>query len=240
MPIAKPARRRIAAIAQTLSWRHWRRRWNQSLRFRWLALGLMPLLVVFPIIILVLGTLGGNRADALLMSSARGQLAGSHNYLEQLKTDTGVRMAQIVKSERLAHLLTSRTGGKELQQVLETSAQASGLDFLIAANADGTVIASSTGVAPGTRLPDSHAITQAVVGVDEFGLRSVHRRAAGLALAPVSTAGPHRDAGSPGRHRSRRNTRTDHHRRRPLPVDREPPGRDSGGGHPDEQQCAAD
>ena len=156
---------RFAAIAHALSWRHWRGRWNQSLRFRWLALGLMPLLVAFPIIILVLGTLGGNRADAVLMSSARGQLAGSQNYLGQLKTDTGVRMAQIVKTERLGHLLTSGAGSQELHHVLETSAQASGLDFLIVANADGTVVASSTGVVPGTRLPDSYAITQAVVGV---------------------------------------------------------------------------
>ena len=44
---------RFAAIAHALSWRHWRGRWNQSLRFRWLALGLMPLLVAFPIIILL-------------------------------------------------------------------------------------------------------------------------------------------------------------------------------------------
>ena len=165
MPIFETASIRIAAIAHALSWQRWRGRWSQSLRFRWLALGLMPLLVAFPVIILVLGTLGGNRADALLMSSARGQLAGSHNYLDQLKTDTGVRMAQIVKTERLGQLLTSRAGSQELHQVLETSAQASGLDFLIVANADGTVVASSTGVAPGTRLPDSYAITQALVGV---------------------------------------------------------------------------
>ena len=156
---------RSTTRAHVLSWRYWRMRWNQSLQFRLLALGLMPLLAVFPVIILVLGALGGNRADALLMSNARGQLAGSHNYLDQLKTDTGVRMAQIVKSERLAHLLATRPDGQELQQVLETSAQASGIDFLLIANADGTVVASSTGVAPGNRLPSSHAITQAVVGV---------------------------------------------------------------------------
>lgn len=160
-----PAPNRDAPPLPVLSWRRWQRLWNQSLRFRLLALGVAPLLVAFPIILLALATLGGEGTQALLLSNARSQLAGSVNYLDQLKADAGFRIAQIVKSERLMHLLDSPAHSQELRQVLDTSAQASGLDFLIVATTDGVVVAASTEVAPGSHLPTSHAITQALVGV---------------------------------------------------------------------------
>ena len=128
-------------------------------------MGLMPLLLAFPIVIAVLGALGGNRANALLMSNARSHLAGSENYLEQLRTNTGVRLKQLVQSEQLAQLLAPTASRQELNQVLGTAARGGGLDFLIVARADGTIIASSTGATPGERLPHSHVITQAVVGI---------------------------------------------------------------------------
>lgn len=145
--------------------RRWRNAWDGSLRFRLLALGLMPLLMAFPIVIAVLVMVGGERANSLLLSNLRSNLAGSNNYLDQLKAEARVRVAQLAKSERLNHLLGTTSSHRELNQLLATAAEGSGLDFLVAALADGTVIGSSTGVPPGSRLPDSYVIRQAQIGV---------------------------------------------------------------------------
>ena len=79
MPASPHPASETAAHGPLRAWARWRRLWDGSLRFRWLALGLMPLLLAFPIVIAVLGALGGNRANALLMSNARSHLVGSEN-----------------------------------------------------------------------------------------------------------------------------------------------------------------
>jgi PAS domain S-box-containing protein len=146
----------------------WRQAWDRSLRFRLLALGLMPLLLAFPFVIAVLVVAGGERANSLLLSNLHGHLAGSSNYLDQLKGEIRGRVSQLAKSERLTKQLgldTNPASNRELSQLLGTAAEGSGLDFLLIALADGTVIGSSTGVVRGSRLPDSYAIRQAQIGV---------------------------------------------------------------------------
>ncbi|MEA3395508.1 MAG: PAS domain S-box protein [Pseudomonadota bacterium] len=162
-PLAKPDDPPAGHALPLLT--RWRRAWDGSLRFRLLALGLMPLLVVFPIVIAVLMLVGGERTDRLLQSNLRGHLAGSNNYLDQLKADARLRVTQLAKSERLTHLLGTQSASRELNQLLGTAAEGGGLDFLVIALADGTVIGSSTGVPPGSRLPDSYVIRQAQIGV---------------------------------------------------------------------------
>ena len=55
----------------------WRGAWNRSLRFRLLALGMMPLLMAFPLVMAALSILGGDRAEEMLLSNLRGQLGAS-------------------------------------------------------------------------------------------------------------------------------------------------------------------
>ena len=143
----------------------WRNAWHESLRFRLLALGLTPLLVAFPFVIAVLVVVGGERADSLLTSNLRSNLAGTRNYLNQLKTEAGVRVGQMVQSERLVQLLHKSPDSPEFDQVLATAAKGSGLDFLIVATPDGTILGSSTGSGANTLLPDSYVIRQARIGV---------------------------------------------------------------------------
>jgi PAS domain S-box-containing protein len=143
----------------------WQQAWNASLRFRLLALGLMPLLVVFPTVIGVLVVLGGERANHLLLSNLRGNLASSRNYLDQVKTDVGLRVEQLVHTERLNQLLSQRAPEADINEALNTAAKGGGLHFLLIAQADGTVIASSTGLQRGGRLPTSYVIRQAQIGV---------------------------------------------------------------------------
>ncbi len=139
--------------------------WHNSLRFRLLALGLMPLLLAFPFVMGVLTWVGGGRADDLLLANVRAQLSSSVNYLDQLKAETGVRVSQLVKSERLQQLVLHGANQESLHALLKASAQNSGLDFLLIAKADGTVVGSSHETLPSAQLPNSFVIQQAVVGV---------------------------------------------------------------------------
>jgi PAS domain S-box-containing protein len=145
--------------------RRWRMDWEHSLRFRLLALGLTPLLIAFPFVIAVLLLVGGDRANELLMSNLRSNLASARNYLDQTKSEAGVRVGQLVKSDRLAHLLKDRNGKDELIRVLATTAKGSGFDFLIIATPEGDIIASSSGATQQGRLPASHVIRQARIGL---------------------------------------------------------------------------
>lgn len=151
---------------RALSWlQRGRAVWNGSLRFRLLALGLMPLLVAFPFVIAVMVVVGGERANSLLTTSLRGHLASGHNYLEQIKSQSRARVSQLVRSERLIELLRQPGQRQELNRALGTAAEGSGLDFLLVATSDGTVLGSSTSVARGSQLPDSYVIRQARIGV---------------------------------------------------------------------------
>jgi len=143
----------------------WQQAWNESLRFRLLVLGLTPLLMAFPFVIAVLIVVGGERADSMLIANLRSNLAGARNYLNQIKTETGVRIGQLVQSERLVQLLHKTPDHRELNQMLATAAKGSGLDFLIVATPAGSILGSSTGGSQNTRLPDSFVIRQATIGV---------------------------------------------------------------------------
>jgi PAS domain S-box-containing protein len=147
----------------------WHQAWNTSLRFRLLALGLMPVVIAFPFVVGVLGMVGGERASSLLTAILRTQLSSSHNYLDQLKADTGIRISQLVKSDRLLQQIHKTTDITALNTLLKTTAESSGFDFLVVAKADGTVLGSSTGVVSQIRLPDTFVTRQALIGVANTG-----------------------------------------------------------------------
>lgn len=164
----------------------WREAWAGSLHFRLVALGLMPLLIAFPLVIAVLLVVGGERVESLMLSNLRSNLGGAQSYLNQLQVETGVRVSQMVRSERLTQFV--RDGNiHELNQVLATAAKGSGLDYLVVAGSDGRVIGSSTGgVTKGLRLPQSYVVRQAITGV----ANTAFERIAADRLAALSPALP--------------------------------------------------
>ena len=145
--------------------------WRASLRLRMVALGLAPLLVAFPIILGILTIAGGQIFDELLITNARGNLASAHTYMEQMRSQTLQSIEEMVRSDRLEHMLGDLAGragttrSVSLDQTLAARADAARLDFMIIATLDGRVIASSTGLEPGSRLPESHVARQAAAGV---------------------------------------------------------------------------
>ena len=92
----------------------WRGAWNRSLRFRLLALGMMPLLMAFPLVMAALSILGGDRAEEMLLANLRGQLGASSTYLEQTRRQTGQQLGQLVRSERIRTLLSSNSDPKNV------------------------------------------------------------------------------------------------------------------------------
>jgi PAS domain S-box-containing protein len=163
-----------------------RQRWDGSLRFRLIALGLMPFLVAFPLVIGALVVLGGQRAQDLLDSNLRSHLAASRNYLNQVRLETGVRVAQLARSDRMRDLLEPGRSAEERQRALSAAAESAGLDYLLLAMADGRILAANTPVIAGTRLPDSFVIRQAAIGV----ANSAYEVFDAQTLAAFSTAFP--------------------------------------------------
>ena len=190
-PVAPAA---LAAAVPGRWWVRWRREWTHSLRFRFLALGLMPLLVAFPVVIAALVLVGGERSNSLLQANVRSNLAGAHNYLAQMKTQTSVRLAQLVRSERLIDAVKNHQRSRDIDQLLHTAAESSGLDYLVVATADGRVLASSTGVALSNRLPDSYVIRQARIGV----ANAAYERFGALELNALSPQFAQQVQGAPG------------------------------------------
>jgi signal transduction histidine kinase/HAMP domain-containing protein len=153
-------------MAKNASWlNRLRTQWETSLRFRLMALGLAPLLVAFPIVIAVLVLFGGERANTLMYANVQSSLASANNYLSQIKSSTTRSVSQTTRSERLARLLRDKAKRAELDELLRTTAQGTGLDYLVIIDSQQKIIASSTGSGTGIFLPGSHVIRQAQSGI---------------------------------------------------------------------------
>lgn len=143
----------------------WRGAWNRSLRFRLLALGMMPLLMAFPLVMAALSILGGDRAEEMLLANLRGQLGASSTYLEQTRRQTGQQLGQLVRSERIRTLLSSNSDPKNVQRVLAEVADSNNLDYLLIIEENGRIVASNSGHSAGMVLPPDHVVEQAREGV---------------------------------------------------------------------------
>ena len=155
--------------ARTVSQR-WRRAWNGSLRFRLIALGLMPLLLAFPLVMGALTVLGGQRGTDMLQANLRSQLGTSQNYLEQLRTETAHHLSQLVRTERMAGLLGPQISAAERQRLLTEFAGNDNLDYLLIVRPDGEILASHSTFPPGASLQDGHVLRQARLGVSTAAL----------------------------------------------------------------------
>ncbi|MBS3997884.1 MAG: hypothetical protein KGZ67_11265, partial [Hydrogenophaga sp.] len=99
-----------------------RQKWEGSLRFRLMALGLMPFLMAFPLVIAALVVLGGQRAHQLLDANLHSHLAASRNYLNQVRQEAGVRVAQLARSDRMRDLLEPDQSAEVRQRALAAAA----------------------------------------------------------------------------------------------------------------------
>lgn len=143
--------------------------WNHSLRFRLIWLGLMPLLLGLPIVLLSLGLVGGVQLNKLIEGQLNSNLSGAQNYLNVVRADLQSRIADLVQSDRITQLVQDPGPQHEVNSVLMTMLRGSGFDFLLIVRADGTVLGSSGGVERGKTIPPSPVIQQARTGVANSG-----------------------------------------------------------------------
>ena len=145
---------------------------NSNLSARLLRLALLPLIVAFPVIVAILVFFGGNRFDKLLETNLHSGLATGHNVLNQQKVQIEQQLNYLVLTERLPFLLAGGTNEKAIRALLETRARAARLDFLIIADANGEIVASSLAIPATHKAPASFVLRQGITGILTSGFEA--------------------------------------------------------------------
>ncbi|MDD3352199.1 ATP-binding protein [Zoogloea sp.] len=136
-----------------------------------MVLGLAPLLVALPVIVGILILVGGARFDNLLLATAAGNMASARTYMDQLRAQTRQDILEVVRSDTIVRLLEERAAHpagdatETIDRALRARADAAHLDYLVISTPEGHVIASSSGLRPGSQIPISNVARQARTGI---------------------------------------------------------------------------
>lgn len=135
---------------------------GRSVRFRLLAIALLPMLVILPLLLGVAIYRWNARFDATLISKVNGDLTIAHQYLARILEKTGVQIRGLSLSFRFREVEERETIAA-VTELLEQSRKEIGLDFLYLMDASGKVVASSPALA-GTPRADWPIIASALSG----------------------------------------------------------------------------
>src|ERR1044071_1734165 len=91
-----------------------------SVRFRLLAIALLPTLVILPLLLGVAIVRWNAKFDAMLISKVNGDLTIAHQYLSRILENTSEQIGALGNSARFRNAL-ARTDSTELRQLLEQS-----------------------------------------------------------------------------------------------------------------------
>ncbi|WP_440637654.1 sensor histidine kinase [Bradyrhizobium sp. PUT101] len=115
---------------------------GRSVRFRLLAIALLPMLVILPLLLGVAIYRWNAKFDAALISKVNGDLTIAHQYLARILEKTGAQIRALSLSARFHEVLAPDARGS-LQGLLDETRKEAGLDFLYLINGRGDVLASS-------------------------------------------------------------------------------------------------
>lgn len=115
---------------------------GRSVRFRLLAIALLPMLVILPLLLGVAIYRWNAKFDATLISKVNGDLTIAHQYLARILEKTGAQIRALSLSARFHEVLAPDARGS-LQNLLDETRKETGLDFLYLINGRGDVLASS-------------------------------------------------------------------------------------------------
>ena len=135
---------------------------GRSVRFRLLAIALLPMLVILPLLLGVAIYRWNARFDATLISKVNGDLTIAHQYLARILEKTGVQIRGLSLSFRFREVEEQETLAA-VTELLEQSRKEIGLDFLYLMDASGKVVASSPAMAGALRA-DWPIISSALSG----------------------------------------------------------------------------
>ncbi|MBW8447951.1 MAG: cache domain-containing protein [Arenimonas sp.] len=112
---------------------------GRSIRYRLLAIALLPTLVILPLLLVATMARWETKFDALLTSKVNADLTIAHQYLARILENTGEHLSTLTGSIAFQDAAT-RDGGAGLAAYLEESRTRLGLDFLFLVQRDGTAI----------------------------------------------------------------------------------------------------
>ena len=146
---------------------------GRSVRFRLLAIALLPMFVILPLLLGVAVYRWNARFDATLISKVHGDLTIAHQYLARILEKTGVQIRALGLSARFRDV-EERDPLSAVSELLEKSRKEIGLDFLYLMDAGGKILASSPAFS-GRPKSDWQIIAAALsgeapsAGIDIFG-----------------------------------------------------------------------
>lgn len=147
----------MSSTSQTLAPR------GRSVRFRLLAIALLPTLVILPLLLGVAIYQWNERFNAMLISKVNGDLTIAHQYLARILERTGeqIRALSLEAEFRDTAIAENRN---QLQRLLSERRLELGLDFLYLADPQGKVIASAPGFSTPTPRSDWPVLMSAQKG----------------------------------------------------------------------------
>nr|MCU0763260.1 cache domain-containing protein [Hydrogenophaga sp.] len=128
-----------------------------SVRNKLLAMALLPLLVAFPLLVLVLVLWGNTAYDRLLITKVRSDLAVARGYFDRVLVEIGSGTQGVAGSQALfAALQAWPREPARLQDQLAVSQERLGLDFLVLYNPQGQRLAGAASKPePTASMPDA-------------------------------------------------------------------------------------
>lgn len=136
---------------------------NRSVRTRFMALALLPLVVGFPVLLLLLVGWGGAAFQELLVFKVRSDLAVASTYFERVQSEVGRSIEALATSEALADAQRNPREAS-LDTLLQARAQNLGLDYLLLLDKHQHVLASSLAGARGVLYPQGNVVNSALSG----------------------------------------------------------------------------
>jgi two-component system NtrC family sensor kinase len=168
----------------------------RSVRYRILAIALLPTLVILPLLLGITMTRWNAKFDALLISKVNGDLTIAHQYLARILENTGEHVQALGDSARFRD--TMQLDAAHLPHFLDFSRRELGLDFLVVIDRDGNVQAGAQDSGMRTDWPviDRARAGQATTAIDIFTQAELARLDGSLAararidLVPTANAMP--------------------------------------------------
>jgi len=136
---------------------------GRSVRFRLLAIALLPMLVILPLLLGVAVARWNEKFNATLISKVNGDLTIAHQYLARILEYTSEHLQALGLSARFRDVAATEDHAG-LTRLLEDSRKALDLDFLYLTNDAGKLIASSPRISLPSIRSDWPVIASALKG----------------------------------------------------------------------------
>ncbi|MCQ4630866.1 cache domain-containing protein [Shinella sp. CPCC 100929] len=139
----------------------------RSVRYRLLAIALLPMLVILPLLLGVTVYRWNEKFDATLISKVNGDLTIAHQYLAHILDNTGEHVTALGASARFRDVAND---GAALKTLLNDARARLELDFLYVIAPDGGLVASVTEETAGALRTDWPVIRDALAGKPSTGV----------------------------------------------------------------------